>query len=91
MALQPVALTGYVTSHTTTFPAGIVDPLTGSPTTTSPEGFGLAVVGLTLITPHVFVGPSGPELHTPNPIVSLGSVVVKVDGLPVAFIGDSFA
>ena len=91
MALQPVALTGYLTTHTTTFPAGIIDPLTGSPTTTSPEGFGLALVGPTLITTHVFVGPSGPEVHAPNPIVSVGSQVVKVDGLPVAFILDSFA
>jgi uncharacterized Zn-binding protein involved in type VI secretion len=91
MALRPVALTGYLTTHTTTFPAGIVDPLTGSPSTTSPEGFSLAVVGPTLITTHVFVGPSGPELHTPNPIVSLGSQIVKVDGLSVAFIGDAFA
>jgi uncharacterized Zn-binding protein involved in type VI secretion len=91
MAVQPVALTGYLTTHTTTYPAGIIDPLTGSPTTSSPEGFGLAVVGTTLITTHVFVGPSGPELHTPNPIVSPGSQIVKVDGLPVAFIGDAFA
>jgi uncharacterized Zn-binding protein involved in type VI secretion len=91
MALRPVALTGYTTTHTTVYPAGAIDPLTGSPTTTTPEGFGLALVGPTLITAHVFVGPGGAEIHTPNPIVSPGSIVTKVDGLPVAFIGDAFA
>lgn len=87
MAFRPVALTGYTTTHFVAPGVGIVDPLSGSPTTKTPEGFGLAIVGLTQITGH----PFGNQFHAPNPIISPGSVVVKVDGLPVAFIGDVFA
>lgn len=97
MSFQPVALTRYLTTHTVTppnsdIPLGVVDPLTGSPTAFDPDGGSLALVGLTLITPHPFINAAGnPEFHAPNQLIQgQGTKIVLVDGLPVAFLFDVF-
>jgi hypothetical protein len=90
---KPVALTLFTTTHHVPLNPlfiAIIDPLTGSPTTTSFDGRSVALVGPTLITPHFFVGPSGLEFHAPNPIIGPGTQAVKIDGLSVAFVGETF-
>lgn len=59
----------------------------GTPTTvTTPDGRPVALVGPL----HIPVHPFGNQVHQPNAITGPGSQIVKVDGLPVAFVGDVF-
>lgn len=78
---RQVALIGMPTTHG----ALIAGP--GSPTVTGPGGRGLVMLGVTLVAPHVLPGP---QFHAPNPVSAGGTQIVKIDGFPVAFVGDSF-
>lgn len=86
MVLRKAATVGMPTTHGV--PVSPKIPPIPPPTTTTPDGRGLVVVGPNHIAPHVF----GNQFHQPNPVLAgSGSQVVKVDGLPVAFVGDTFS
>jgi hypothetical protein len=70
---------------------GVVDPLTGSPTAFDPDGGSLALVGLTLITPHPYFNGITWEFHGPNLLIDgQGTKITTVDFLPVAYLGDVY-
>lgn len=79
---RKAATVGMLTTH------GVpVSPAIGAPTTvTTPDGRPVALVGPL----HILAHPFGNQVHQPNAIQGAGSLVVKVDGLPVAFVGDVF-
>lgn len=79
---KPVALVGMPTSH-----GSPVVPSLLPGNVSGPGGLGVVRVGLDHIAAH-FVGDT---LHTPNPVApGSGSQLVTSDGLPMAFVGDSF-
>ncbi len=81
MAFRKAATAGMPTTHG----VPVLPPV--PPTTVStPDGRGLVALGRIQIGPHTL----GDAFHAPNAVVVGGSLIVKVDGLPVAFVGDSF-
>lgn len=79
--LRKAATVGMPTSH------GV--PIIPDPTSvvSTPDGRGLVRVGPLHIGPHTF----GNDFHAPNSITpGSGSKFVVSDGLPIAFVGDSF-
>lgn len=80
---RPVALVGMPTTHG----SPVIPAIPPSTVTGGLLGLGAVLVGPDHIAAH-FVGDS---LHTPNPVTpGSGSKLVTADGLPMAFVGDSF-
>jgi len=79
---RAVALVGMPTSHgVPVIPSLVPGSVSG------PGGLSVVRVGLDHIAAH-FVGDT---LHSPNPVApGSGSQLVTADGMPLAFVGDSF-